>query len=132
MLVVADQRSLRVRGERRLPGAGEAEEDRHLAVLTHVRRAVHRQDALERQPVVHDRENRLLDLARVERASDQDLALTRVEDDEGAGARAVDGGIRLDLGGVEDDDVGVKRVRLVRRRRDEHRLREERVVRARR
>jgi hypothetical protein len=52
-----------------LPGAGEAEEDGDvLAVLRDVRGAVHGHDALERQPVVHQREDGLLDLAAVEGA----------------------------------------------------------------
>ena len=79
VLVVADQMALGIGGQRRLPGAGETEEDRHVAVLADVRRAVHREDALERQPVVHQREDRLLDLARVEGAADEDLLTGRVE-----------------------------------------------------
>ena len=89
VLVVADQRALGIGRERRLARAGEAEEDRDVAVVADVRRAVHREDALERQAVVHQREDRLLDLARVEGAADQHLLARRVEDDERAGARAV-------------------------------------------
>ena len=130
VLVVTDQRALGVGREGRLARAREPEEDGDVAVLSDVRRAVHRQDALEREPVVHDREDRLLDLARVERAADQHLAPGRVEDDERAGAGAV--GVRVGLDGrrVQDDDVGHERVQLLDRRRDEHRLREERVIRA--
>ena len=45
MLVVADQHAVRVGRQRRLAGAGEAEEDRHVAVLADVGRAMHRHDA---------------------------------------------------------------------------------------
>ena len=75
VLVVADELARRIGGKRRLAGAGEPEEDRDvLPVLRDVRGAVHRRDALERQPVVHHGEDRLLDLAAVERAADDHLA----------------------------------------------------------
>ena len=84
VLVVADQRALRVGRQRRLAGAREAEEDRDAAVVADVRRAVHREDALERQPVVHHGEDRLLDLAGVERAADQQLGAAGMQHDERA------------------------------------------------
>ena len=65
VLVVADQLAARVGRQRRLAGAGEAEEERHVAVVALVGRAVHRQDALLRHQVVHDREDALLHLAGV-------------------------------------------------------------------
>ena len=46
VLVVSDQPPLGIGGERRLPRAGEAEEDRDVAVRADVGRAVHRQDTL--------------------------------------------------------------------------------------
>ena len=68
-----------------------------------VRRAVHREDALERKPVVHHREDRLLDLARVERAADQHLGAARVQHDERARPRPVLLRIGLDGGRVQDE-----------------------------
>ena len=82
-------------------------------VVADVRRAVHRQDALERQPVVHHGEDRLLDLAGVERAADQHLRARRMQDDEGAAARAVLVGIGLEPGCVQDERAGVEHVELV-------------------
>ena len=130
MLVVADQPPLRVGGERRLPRAGEPEEDRDLAVVADVRGAVHRDDAVERQPVVHEREDRLLDLAGVLGAADQHLAAGRVEEDEGRAAGAVGLGIGLDRGRVQDERLRLELLELLARRVDEERLREERVPRA--
>ena len=54
-----------------------------------VRRAVHRQHALQRQRVVEDGEDRLLDLAGVVRAADEHELLAEVDEDEDLGARAV-------------------------------------------
>ena len=65
MLVVADERAARIGGERRLARARQAEEERRVALLADVRRAVHGQHALLRHVVVHDREHRLLELTGV-------------------------------------------------------------------
>ena len=129
VLVVADQQPLGIGRERRLARAGEAEEDGDvLAVLRDVRGAVHGHDALERQPVVHQREDGLLDLAAVEGAPDQDLAPRRVEADEHLRARAVLRRVGLDLGLVEDEHVRLEACELRLGGLDEHRLRKERVV----
>ena len=129
MLVVADQPALRIGGQCRLAGPGEAEEDRDAAVVADVRGAVHREDALERQTVVHDREDRLLDLAGVERAPDQNLDARRMERDERSGARLVLLRHRLERGRVEHERLRHERAELRGRRVDEHRAREQRVVR---
>ena len=132
VLVVADQRAVRVGRQRRLPGSREPEEDRHPTVLrADVRRAVHRQHVRSWEAVVHQAEDPLLDLARVEGAADQDLAARRVEHDERPRARAVLLGGSLDVGCVEDESVDREPPELAGRRHDEHRLRKERVVRAR-
>ena len=85
VLVVADQPSPGIGGERRLAGAREPEEDRDVAGIADVGRAVHREDSVERQAVVHQGEDRLLDLAGVERAPDQHLPPGRMQRDERAG-----------------------------------------------
>ena len=132
VLVVADQRALGVGRERRLAGAREAEEDRDVAVVADVRRAVHREDALERQPVVHHREDRLLDLAGVERAADQQLGAAGMQHDERAGARAVLVRVGLEVGRVQHERLAARtRLSSLGGEVDEHRLREERVVRVR-
>ena len=113
VLVVADQPPLGIGGERRLARSREAEEHRDAAVVVDVRGAVHRQDALERQAVVHHREDRLLDLARVVRAADQHLRARRVQHDERAAARAVLLRIGLERRRVQDERVRLERVELV-------------------
>ena len=130
VLVVADQMALGVGGEGRLAGPGEAEEDRHAPVAADVRGAVHRHHVSQGQPVVHDREDRLLDLARVVRAPDQHLRPARVEHDEGGGTRAVDLGIGLDGGRVQHERFRLVAAEVLLRRIDEERLREQRVPRA--
>ena len=65
VLVVADEVPLGIGGERRLAGSGEAEEDRHVAAVAHVGRAVHGQHAFQRQQEIQHGEDGLLDLAGV-------------------------------------------------------------------
>ena len=131
VLVVADQRTLGVGGQRRLAGARKPEEDGDVAVLADVRRAVHREDALERQPVVHHREDRLLDLARVVRAADEQLRASRMKDDKCARARAVLRRIRFEVGGVQYDCLRRKARLLLGPQVDEHRPRKQSVIRMR-
>ncbi len=96
MLVVAHQRARRIRGQRRLARAGEAEEDGRLAVGADIGRAMHRHDALGRQEIVEDREDRLLHLAGIRRSADEDHALGEVDRDHRAGVAAVDFRIGLE------------------------------------
>ena len=95
VFVVADEGAAGVGGEGGLPGAGEAEEDRQVfPVGAVVGGTVHREDAALREEVVHHREHRLLDLAGVGGAADQDLAALEVHDHEdfGSGLVLVGGG----------------------------------------
>jgi hypothetical protein len=89
VLVVADQRAVRIGGERRLAGAGEAEEDRGVAVLAGVGGAMHRHHLLRRQQIVEDGEDGLLHLARVARAANQDDLAGEVAGDDRLAPRAV-------------------------------------------
>ncbi len=131
VLVVADQRALGVGGERRLAGAGEAEEERHVVLVAPVvAAAVHGKDVLLGQQVVHHREDALLDLARVLRPADERHPAAEVEDDEGGRAGAVGGGIGGAARRVDDREAGLegrerRRILLA----DEHVLREEAVPR---
>ena len=79
VLVVSDQETLGVRGQRRLARSRQTEEQSAVAVLAHVRRAVHRQNAVQRQLVVHHAENALLHLAAVLRAHHQRQLVLQVE-----------------------------------------------------
>ena len=91
MFVIADQNAARIGGQRRLAGAGEAEEDRRVfrVVRRVVGRAVHRHHALFRQEIVEDREDRFLVFARIGRAADQDQFLFKTDGDDGFRSAAV-------------------------------------------
>ena len=102
MLVVADQRAMRIGGERGFAGAGEAEEDRRVAVLADIGRAMHRHDLFLRQQVIEDGEHRFLHLARIARAADEhDLALEVASDDRLA-SRAMPLGVGAERGQIDD------------------------------
>ena len=116
MLVVADERAQRIGGERRLPGTGEPEEDRRVAVPADVHRRVHRQDPLVGHEVVHHRERRLLDLTGVLRPDDEDLHPIEVEQDRGLGADALGLGIGLERGDVDDREVRDEALEILERR----------------
>ena len=130
VLVVADQQPRRVGGKRGLPRSREPEEDRHvLPVLRDVCRAVHGQDALEGEPVVQHREDRLLDLAGIERAADHELGARRMQHDERPGTRPVHRRVGFDLGRVQHQRVGPEVRQLGFGGIDEERLGKERVIR---
>src|SRR5687768_18081316 len=83
---------------------------------------MHGQYAFERQAVVHDREDGLLDLARVLGTADQDLAARGVKHDEGLAARSVLLGLRAERGSVEDERLRLEIGQLRLARLDEERL----------
>ena len=106
VLVVTDELALGVGGEGGLDGAGEAEEDSGLVGLgVHVGRAVHREDVLLGQDVVHGGEDALLDLACVLGAADDDEVRLIVDHDGSLGVDAVNSGVALEAGGAEDGVV---------------------------
>ena len=114
VLVVADQPAVGGRGQRRLAGARQAEEERGVAVGAQVGRAVHGEDILGGKLEVQRGEDRLLDLAGVGGPPDQHHPLGEVGHDEGARSRAVAFGIGLEGWGVIDDEVGGEPVLVVR------------------
>ena len=107
-------------GERRLAGAGQAEEDRGVAARPHVGRAVHREHALRRQQVVERGEDRLLHLARVPGPADEHQLLGEVEDDERPAAGPVAGRVGLEVGRVQHGKAGAELGQLGRHGTDEH------------
>ena len=129
VLVVADEPARRVGRQRRLAGAGEAKEERRVARLPDVGRAVHGEHAGLGKQVIHDREHRLLELARVARAADDDGARGEVQHDEGAGARAVPRRVGLELGGVVHHEVRRERGEVLLVGTNEHVADERRVPR---
>ena len=127
VLVVSDQRALGVGGQRRLAGARQAEEHGRVAVRPHVGGAVHRQHVGLREQVVHHGEDRLLDLARVARAADQHHPAAEIEDDEYRGVRAVDLGVRVKAGALNDRELWFVVADRIQRRAEEHVSREHAV-----
>src|SRR5215213_4059008 len=90
VFVVTDEFTLGIGRQGRLARPREPEEECHVSLLAYVGRAVHREDAaFGRQHEVQDREDALLDLARVGRAADQDHLALEVNAYEGLGLRAV-------------------------------------------
>ena len=108
MLVVADQDAVGIGRERGLAGAGEAEEQRDVAVLADIGRAVHRHHALRRQVEVERGEHRLLHLAGVGRAADQHDLAGEIDRHHrvGALAAAVTLCVRLERRQVDDRHLG--------------------------
>ena len=102
MLVIADQRARRIGRQRRLARARQAEEDRRVAVRADIGRTMHRHHALDRQQIVEDAEHRLLHLARISGATDQDQLLGEVDRHHRLAAAAMAG--RVGLEGRQVDD----------------------------
>ena len=103
--VVANQLAAGVGGQGGLAGAGQAEEQRDVALGADVRRTVHRQHALGGEQPVHDGEDGFLDLAGIFGAGDEDQLLLERQRDGRCGTNAVRFGVRLEQGGVENDVV---------------------------
>ena len=108
VLIITEKPSLGVGGKGGLTGTGETEEEGGVAVLAAVGGAVHGEDALEREPVVHEGEDTLLHLTTVGGADDDGDLLLEVEADEGLGVQALGLPVLVDeaLGGVDDGEVG--------------------------
>ena len=120
VLIVADQRALRVGRERGLAGAREPEEQRGVAGAAQVGGAVHRQDATLRQQIIEDGEDRFLQLAGVPRAPDQDRPLREVHHDERAGLGAVQRRVDVQLRSVQHGPAGTERGEIGGRGPQEH------------
>ena len=118
VLVVADQGAVRIGRERGLARAGQAEEQRAVAVLADIGRAVHRHHALRRQVEVERGEDRLLHLAGVGRAADQHDLAGEIDRHHrvGAFAPAMTLGVRLERRHVDDGQVGDEAARARRAR----------------
>ncbi len=102
MFIVADQGPVRVGGKGGLAGARQAEEDRGVAFGTHIGGAMHRHDALQRQQVVQEGEDRLLHFTGIGRSADQHDLAGQVAGDDGFGAAAVTLRIGLEARQIDD------------------------------
>ena len=120
VLVIADQRPCAVGRERRLAGAGQAEEDGGVPLFADIGRAVHGQDAPGRQQVVEDGEHRFLDLAGVGAAADQHQLLVEADLDEDLGVGAVLLGLGVAARRLDDGELGLEGFQFLVLRADEH------------
>ena len=109
MFIIADQRAAGVGGKRGLAGAGQAEENGGVAGGADVGRAVHRHHTLQRQQIVEDGEDRLLHLAGIGGAADQDGLAFEIHHHHGFAAAAVAGRIGLEAGQIDDGVFGHER-----------------------
>ena len=127
VFVVADERALRIGGERRLAGAGETEEDRRVAVLARIGRAMHRHDLFRRQEIIEDGEHRFFHLARIARAADEHDFAGEIAGDDRLASRPVPLGIGAKRGQIDDRQLRDKVRELLGWRTDQEIADEERV-----
>ena len=106
MLVIADQRALRVGGKRGLAGPGQAEEDRGVAVGADIGRAVHRHYAALGQIIIQRGEYALLHLAGVVRPADQHDLAREIDRDHVLGTHAVAFGIGAEARQIDHGQFG--------------------------
>ena len=127
MLVVTDEDAVRIGRQRGLAGAGEAEEQRDVAVVADICRAVHRHHALRRQIEIQRGEDRLLHFAGIGRVADQDDLLAEVDRDDRVGAHAMALGIGLERRQVDDREFGDEILELRTHRTDQQLTNEQRM-----
>ena len=131
MLIVADKPPRGIGRECGLAGAGEPEEQGHIAILPRplIGGAVHRQDISSRQQPMHQREDTLLHLAGIFAPQDHLLAALQAQIDAGAAGHLGRERVGGKLASVVDHIVWrAKSLQLLERRPDEHGVHEQRVV----
>ena len=110
MFIIADQHTVGISGERGFSGARQAEEERNIAVFTHVGRAVHGERVFGAggQDEIDDRENPLFDFAGVAGTSDEKTAFFYINDGEVVLAGSVCFRIGFESRGTQDRPASVK------------------------
>ena len=129
VLVVADQHALGVCGQGGLAGAGKAEEQGGVAVSADVGGAVHREDVDFGQDIIHDREDALLDFARILRTGNQHDFLFIVDQDRRFAVSVVDFGDAFEARCRNDGEIGREVLELIGCRTDQ-KLVDEQVLRS--
>lgn len=130
VLIVTDEASVGVSGQRRLARARETEEERDVAVLALVGRRVQRKLAeLDGLQVVHDGEDALLHLTCVLGTEDDHLATLEVDLDGRCRSHASGEPVSRELTCVVDNEVGIaEALKLLTVGSDEHVVHEQGVV----
>ena len=115
VFVIADQHARGIGRQRGLAGARQAEEDGAVVGVADgvVGGTMHRHDALFRQQIVQQREDRLLVLARIGRVADQDQLAREVQRDHRLAAAAVAHRIGPEARQVDDGIFGRETRQLV-------------------
>lgn len=129
VLVVANEGAVGVGRQRRLAGAGEAEEEGHVAVFALVGRRVQGQDVvLDGHLVEEDGEDALFHLAGVLGAENDHFLLGEVDGDRRGRRHALGVAVGGEGAGIVDGVVGVEVLELLAGRADEHVAHEEGMV----
>ena len=127
MLVIAHQGARGIGRQRGLAGAGKPEKYGRFAILADIGRAMHGHHPLGRQEIVHDGEDRLLHLAGIGGAADQDQLLGEVDRDHGLGHAAMARRIGIEAGQVDDGEFRIKAFQLFGGGADQQLMHEQRV-----
>ena len=112
-----------------LPVPLKAEENSGVALRADVCRAMHRHDALRRQDEIEEAEDRLLHLAGIGGAADQDQLLGEVDRNDRLAAAAMPLGVGAEARQVDDREFGLEIRQLIRFRPDQQGADEEIVPR---
>ena len=114
MFVIANQTAIRIRRERRLASATETEEDRCVASFADIRRAMHREYALQWQNIIEHAENTLLHFAGILRAADEHRLAREIRYDKHFAVELIFFGVCQEFAGVDDRPVWHVRLQLLR------------------
>ena len=105
MFVVADELTIGFGGKGSFTGSGETEEQASIAVFTCVGGTVHREEALLRHEVIHDREDALLHFTGILGSENDKFAAFEVKIDRRWRGQGGSRGIRLELTSVENYEI---------------------------
>src|SRR5271165_5254871 len=114
VLVIADQAARGIGRQRRLAGAGEAEEQRGDTVGPDVGRAMHRKNIALRQYEIHHPKDGFLHLARILRAADEHQLLGEIDHYEHFGVGAVALRVSEETGCSDDGELRLMGFELFR------------------
>ena len=110
VLIVTDEKPLRVRRESRFSGARKPEKYRHIVrvVFAHIRRAVHGKHVPCRQKKIERRKDRFLDLPRIGRSPYENQFPADMNSHKGPAPGSVFIGVRMKIGTLKHRKGGHK------------------------
>ena len=129
VLVITNERTLRIRRQSCLAGAGKAKEHGHVTVLSFISGGVEGEDVvLDWHFVEEDGENALLHLTSVLGAKNDHLLLGKVDCDGGSRRHTCGVSIGGESASIVDDVVGMKALQVLSCGPDEHVVHKESMV----